>query len=258
MWYYKFRSLRTNVGIGKSVIFALPLFLLFIKPVMSQAVSNSEYHHHRALAGEIISPVIRYAGSPYLFEQWSSGEVILRSGAVIQVERIRYDGLSDVLLWLTPDDNSHVAVDKGLIQGFHMRHPQRDDVLFFYMNDLLEEPPLDCEQCFVQLLETGSFSLYARRSIRATSRTENVVFGGESHQMRLLANDFTFYLSTPDGNTFRIRPDRRSFTRVFSDYPRETRQAVRRIGRQVGGESDLVHAVRDLNALYASDPALFD
>lgn len=258
MWYYKFITWPTNARSSWFSLSVLALFLLFAKPCPGQAVSASDSHNHRVLAGEIISPVIRYAGSPYLFEQWSSGEVILRSGAVIQVERIRYDGLSDVLLWLTPDDNSHVAIDKGLIRGFHMQHPLRDGVLVFYMNVMLEEPPLDCEQCFVQLLETGTFSLYAQRSIRITSRTENVVFGGESHQMRVLANDFTFYLLTPDGNTFRIRPDRRSLSGVFSDYPRETRQAVRRISRQVRSESDLIHAVSELNALYASSPALFD
>ncbi len=219
---------------------------------------HNDHNSYPVLAGEIVSPVVRYSGSPYLFDRFTGGHVVMLSGDEVPVDYMRYDALNDDLIWMQPGEEGLVRVDKKLIAGFCLQHPWQDSLMWFYRNAVLEIEGLGCHDCFVQVLHEGDFSLYARRSKRITSRSETITVGGQSQQVRILAGDFSYMLVDSDGFTQTIRPTRRSFINAFPGHTRELRRVMRRHNIQVNQDKELTDAVRWLNAFIEKEPGFFE
>jgi len=245
----------------------LPGVLPFLSPAraLGQAVPDSgmpvqvvQRSGHPMLPGEVSNPLVQYAGSPYLFDRWTPGRVLMHDRTMVESDHLRYDALNDHLLWMVTGENEQVIVDAGLIRGFLLKEPGSDNYLEFRQNDCLGLDGLRCDRCFVQVLHQGKVSLYVQRSKRITSRTETVVHGGEARQMRLLDDDPRYFLQLPGEETRQIRLGRRSFLSAFPSHGRMLRRALRQAGIQVNEEADLLRAVKWLNATLDLDPGFLD
>lgn len=218
----------------------------------------NDHSSYPVLAGEIVFPEVRYSGSPYLFDRFSGGYVVLLPGEKVAVDYMRYDALNDDLMWMQPGEEGLVRIDKKLIAGFGLQHPWQDSLMWFYRNAVAGVGGLSCGDCFVQVLHEGDFSLYARRRKRITSRSETITVGGQSQQVRILDDDFLYMLVTPDGQTKTMRPTRRSFINAFPGHTRDLRRVMRRYNIQVSQDKELTEAVKWLNAFIEKEPGFFE
>ncbi|TVQ92448.1 MAG: hypothetical protein EA393_03320 [Bacteroidetes bacterium] len=209
---------------------------------------QKSYTGYPQLIGEIVFATMQYSGSPYLFDRFTGGNVIMLSGTEVPVSFLRYDALNDELFWMQPDEKGLVKVDKNLIAGFHLEHPSQDSLLRFYRNAVLEIDGLRCRDCFIQVLYEGEFSLYTRRSKRITSRSETITQGSRSQRVRILDDDFSYMLIYPDGTMQTVRPSIRSLINALPINNRELRQAMRSDNIQINNDKELVQAVKWFNS----------
>lgn len=241
-----FPGIKNHI-IGLSVLGLIALCMF--SETIAKHTHRNETGQYPPLAGEIIHPVVQYSGSPYLFDQFTAGKVIKLSGEEVDVDYLRYDALTDDVLWMQPGEAGLVRVDKGLIRGFYLEHPERpDSLVVFYRNEILQLDGYSCRDCFVQVLVVDDYSLYARRVKRISSQTEMVVAaGGESARMRVLQDDHSFLLVDPGNENRRSGTSTRAFINAFPDERRVLRRAMRRANVSINSDRELVDAVRWLN-----------
>lgn len=240
--------LESNRLITRLLIVACIILCMHSNLDARQPRSNAGSDYPR-IAGEVIHPVVQYAGSPYLFDQFAAGTVIMLSGEEIDVDYLRYNALTDDLVWMQPGEAGLVRIDKGLLRGFFLEHPGRpDSLMVFYRNEFLQLDGYGCRDCFLQVLVTGDYSLYSRRLKRISSQTEMVVLAsGESARMRILQDDHSFLLVDTDNKNRRVGKSTRTFVNAFHDQRRLLRRAMRRANVSINSEKELVDAVRWLN-----------
>ncbi len=237
--------------IRPKTLFGMVCMMFFLLPARAylqgsdQNIYDADYP---VLAGEVVFSTMQYSGSPYLFNRFTGGNVIMLSGAEVPIRFLRYDTLNDELFWMQPGEEGLVKVDKKLITGFHLEHPVQDSLIRFYRNTLLEIDGLRCHDCFIQVLYEGAFSLYARRSKRISSRSEVVTVGNQSQRVRILNDDFTYMFVYPDGTMRFVSPSARSFANAVPDIYRDLRRVMRSNNIQVNNDKELVQAVRWFNS----------
>ena len=131
------------------------------------------------LSGEVVVPDNLYVGSPYFINDWSKGEVTLRTGQVIHNKFLKYNGLTDDLIWRNDSSFLEVKLDKKLISEFVLleanetvRYSFKKIMLpFFIGNDTIE--------VFAQILaRTDLISLY---KIRRVIIERNIAEGQSGH-----------------------------------------------------------------------------
>lgn len=201
------------------------------------------------LSGEIITPDINFIGSPFLFDNWSPGSVVLYNGAQIGGQFLMYNGFTDDLLWLHPATHQTIRVDKGLLERFSLQEPGSDRLLTLERLELHTFAQRQGNMVFAQVLYHGGIQLLVRHRVKKTgTRFERTAEGRTLRDELVYAPDH--YLIDATGLAHRLgRFNRKSFAQIFPHHREEVRQVFR--GRYTAPRNDTqrVELVRELDRL---------
>jgi hypothetical protein len=107
-------------------------------------------------------------GSSYFNDEWCKGDIRLITGNWVKNKKLKYNSLTDELLWLRPLDYSMVLLEKEQILGFSINLPDSQALQFKKM--IFDKT--DSKGKFCQVLYEGRYDLYCQRRV---VRKENAV-----------------------------------------------------------------------------------
>jgi hypothetical protein len=201
--------------------------------------------HH--LSGEVFQSGQASVGSQYFYEEWLEGDVLLKSGQLVERKMLRYNGLLDELIWMPAPTRSQVRVDKNMIAQFSFVLPGRSDKVVF--ENITIRPRFQSSEINIlaQALHKGKFSLYVHRKVKQKDelarRTERGVYF-----IPILEHDPVYYVVFSDNLAVPLRKlNNRSLLRVFPEQRREIRQLLRQEELRIRTEQDMVLAVIAIN-----------
>jgi hypothetical protein len=234
-------------------IFVFLFSLLLINNAQSQGDfggRDSIFQPH--LPGEVYTPPVVHAGSPWFLADWLKGEVTLTNGQTTRDVLLRYNGYFDELFWLTPVDFEQVQLDKQLIMSFAFYDPEEDEWFRFERLDKRNVLTGNTENVFAQLLTGNEIRLYVHRKIRETGATTSTMVGGVLMARQVLGPDYNYFLKRSDSEAQAISVNRRSLLRAFPGYRHEIRQKLRHHHIRIRNEAQLITAVELINDLLAN------
>lgn len=206
------------------------------------------FSRHR-LSGEIINPAMNFIGSPFLFDNWSPGVVVLYNGEHIDGQYLMYNGFTDDLLWLHPGTHQTIRLDNGLIERFSLQEPGTDRMMILEKLEIQTPGQRQGNKVYAQVLYHGGIQLLVRHRIKKTgTRFERTAEG------RTLRDELEYspdhYLVDETGLAYRLgRFNRKSFEHIFPHHREEVRQVFRGRYRSLRTDSQRVELVRELDML---------
>jgi hypothetical protein len=100
-------------------------------------------------------------GSSYLNDEWCNGDIRLKTGNVVKNKQLKYNSLTDELLWLRPLDYSMILLEKEQILSFSINLP---DIQTLQFKNMIVDST-DSEGKFCQVLYEGRYRLYCQRRV---------------------------------------------------------------------------------------------
>jgi hypothetical protein len=100
-------------------------------------------------------------GSSYLNDEWCKGDIRLITGNLVKNKQLKYNSLTDELLWLRPLDYSMILLEKEQILSFNINLPDFQTLQFKKM--ILDST--DLQEKFYQVLYEGRYKLYCQRRV---------------------------------------------------------------------------------------------
>jgi hypothetical protein len=203
--------------------------------------------HH--LSGEVFQSGQASVGSQYFYEEWLEGDVLLKSGQLVERKMLRYNGLLDELIWMPAPTRPQVRVDKNMVAQFSIVLPGTSKKVVF--ENVTIRPRFQSSEIniFAQALHRENLSLYAYRKVKQkdelTRRTERGVY-----IIPVLEPDPVYYIVFSDHQAVPLRKlNNRSLIRVFPDQRREIREILRDENLRIRTERDMILAVMAINRL---------
>lgn len=201
------------------------------------------------LSGEVFSFTIHSDGSMYFNDDWVPGEVTLTTGESVEVEKLRYNGFLDQLIWLNPANFQQIQVDKQMVQSFTMKLPYYEEELFFEnitFKPWFEANPINI---YGHVLYNGDIKLLAHR--RVTKKGEVLENVGSALVARAeLESSPVFYILMPDNQAHAVRRfNRRTLYRIFPERADKIRSEFRKEHLRIRNENDLIKAVQIIDRL---------
>lgn len=201
------------------------------------------------LSGEVFNFTIHADGSMYFYEEWVHGEVTLNTGESVEVEKLRYNGFLDQLIWLNPVNFQQIQVDKQLVQSFTLKLPHFEEELFFEnitFKPWFETNPINI---YGHVLYDGKIKLLAHRRVAKKGEVlENV--GSALVARAELEPSPVFYILMPDNQAHAVRRfNRRTLYRIFPERADQIRSAFRKEHLRIRNENDLIKAIQIIDRL---------
>jgi hypothetical protein len=167
--------------------------------------SQYPFYFESKLSGEVYIPDNAYVGSPYLFNDWSKGDVSLKTGQVVHSKWLRYNGLTDDLIWRTDSSFQQVKLDKKLISEFRFIQAHEGAEYYFHKIRIPSWIKNDTIEVFAQILEKNDIlSLYIIRRIIIEGHVADET-SGHLILKQLLIPDTYYYLSIAGQPGLRFR-----------------------------------------------------
>jgi len=228
----------------KSICFSI-LFSLIICDGYSQqsnCAGSSEVDYgnwvQRGLIGfEYKNPVLGYRGGQY-FNDWTTGEVMMKNGDLIKDISLRYDKYLDGLLWLRKTDFKTGVISKEAISDFRLFDVRNQNkILASFTNKKIMLQKTDSTFVFLQVLVSGELSLYVYRNMNVITTTDYVL------------NDNTRYFVGFAGKQYPISLRRRSLLKIPVIQKTEMKSVLRSNGIiMINSEQDLIYVISAYNA----------
>ncbi len=248
-YLYKRVSLLNDFSFCCMRIFLMQIFIVwFVLGAVGQCyIEPSEPQ----ISGEQFIPIPLYAGSEYLIDDWSPGDVFLLSGDTVKNKLLRYNAFHDELIWFDLSNSSTVRVDKYLVSGFSIALQHSDSIAVFKKTS-------HCDgflDGFLQELKGGHISLYAKHWVEKTSNIDMVYIGGKAKRAISIVPRKQYLVKTANGQCRTLSLNRRSFIKTFSDDLKTiTRKSLRQNSIRFKDEQDLINAITWIEKNLANCP----
>lgn len=229
-------------GAGKALIIAA-VWILLVPPVLfaAQRAENPGQPQPR-LSGEVFRITTRTIGSPFYYDYWSPGVVILKSGARIEGHLLMYDGLMDELIYQHPITYETIIADRKMIREFRLINPGREDVFINIRNSRWSSFPGSGN--YFRVLYDGQMSLLVRNRVKRAGELNEYTEDGPVSQTKLKPEP-AYFIILPDGRSYLIHKlSRRALTRTFPQQAKMIRDIIRRNNLSLHDEPDFIRAVR--------------
>jgi hypothetical protein len=146
------------------------ILLFILQTTFSQKVNSQAVDPNRVISGlnnpnlygEIWTGHSFTVGSPFLFDEWVSSDVILSDGKVSRGNLLKYDGLNDHILWFNQAINKTILLSKSQVKGFNL-YIGSDTLQFKSIENKSLSSKSDGQ--FVQVLYQGKVQLMVNRFI---------------------------------------------------------------------------------------------
>ncbi|MDX9942604.1 MAG: hypothetical protein RBS53_10330 [Bacteroidales bacterium] len=234
---------------NKHIIFLVSL--LSFLPAWADGSKNDALTppNQARLSGEVFSFGLHAEGSMYFPEDWNQGRVTLTSGEVVEVERLRYNGYLDQLIWLNPANFQPIQIDKQMVHSFSLQVPYLPDSLYFEnitFKRWYESNPINI---YGQLMYRGNIRLLAHR--RIFSEREVIEERGNALVARAqLKLESIYYILMPDNQAHEFkRLNRKTLYRLFPEHSDALRDAFRQNNLRIRNENELIEAVKIIDQI---------
>jgi hypothetical protein len=179
-------------------------------------------------------------GSSYFNDEWCRGDILLVTGNLVKNKQLKYNSLTDELLWLRPLDYSMILLEKEQILGFSINLPGLKTLQFKKM--LLDKT--DSEGKFCQVLYEGTYGLYCQRRV---VRKEDAVRKGDysTYLIPVLKKVPLYIILTGTGKTMTL--DKISNKTLIINYPYDKKvlkKMLSDMNLRLETETDLISLVK--------------
>ena len=199
------------------------------------------------LSGEVVNYNLPTKGSPYLYQDWLPGSVLLYCGESINVAGLRYNGYHNTIVWRHPKTHNHIRLDDQLIKEFKLNHPQAT-ARFIRFNAPGTNDPIWAECLFNEKI-----TLLARRHIEQTG-SEVQHHEGSMVSLPVLEPRPVYYVINKSGHIARInRLNRRNLQNAFPGFEQEVRELLRQHNLRTQNETELLEAVHLINDMLTQE-----
>lgn len=177
-------------------------------------------------------------GSPFLYDDWVEGEIVLEDSTVYDEIPLRYDVYHNALIAKRGD--GAMIVDKDKIRGFTLGKPGISNFAHFLKASYLEDFQRVPADQFVQVFYDGPSALYAinRKSVvKANQKRGN---SAEKPDDDLSSTEIEYYLRAPEGDFVKVKPEKKFILKVFNSKKQEVEEFINKNNLVLEEGTDLV------------------
>lgn len=173
---------------------------------------------------EYISPA-KGDGSPFLYDSWKSGYIILESGDTITGKPLNFDCLNNKLLCLS-NNIEIIELDRNFIKGFGIYSNDPITVRKFETRSIKLPFISDSAKQFVEILVKGKFNLYAYTKVKIYNEKPA---GNESssYMVNSYIKKVLFYVQMDNFPLQLINPSRKSLLNSFPEYKAKIKRILK-------------------------------
>jgi hypothetical protein len=238
----------------KSIFIVLILLLQNIgfcqerSSLQNVAISQKPVYFESKLSGEVVLPDYGYVGSPYFMNDWLKGEVTLKTGQIVHNKWLRYNGVSDALIWRTDSSFQEVKIDKKLISEFVLGQANGSVKYYFRKIKVPSRNKDDSIDVFAQILvNSNRISLYAIRKVIIEGHVPHEV-SGTLILRQLLTQDPYYYVVIQEkvGTRFK-KINRRAILSMLPEYADKIKSMLKEYNNKLRSEQELIDAVKAIS-----------
>lgn len=203
------------------------------------------------LSGEIIQPSTGLKGSQFYINDWLDGEIFFNDGSRVTVEKLRYNGYADEVLWLHEGSKQVVLINRNLIEKFTLYLPGNPEPLVFERMPLKSALYQRTGDVFAHSLLKGTISLFAIRQI-VKKRDVIEKRGNARGLFTEIEPQHIYFIILPCGRVAIIdKSPRKSLYRAFPEFREELRSAFTDSRNRLRNENEMIEAIRIINDIFA-------
>jgi hypothetical protein len=190
--------------------------------------------------------------SPFLFEEWTPGEIFLKGGKVESNGRIKYDLFLDQLVYMRPT-GEYMTLMSYNIEKFVLAGARADDdYSFLNMNFKHFKLGSRVQPGFYEVILEDKTSLLAKRKKRLIAAGRTSTYTKPDSQF-LFKRDDDYYVVKEDGSIYKVKFSSHFFLRLFSNRKSELKKFLKEEKIKIKKESDVVELISYYNTISAGD-----
>lgn len=242
---------------GLTITFVLGLSLCL--PLFGQSLGNVEKQQNLEALGQTGNQGIvrtfdnRYEGvrgTPYLFNDWVKGAVILRDSTMIDDVFLQYDAYQGELL-AKRNNKEAITIDKNQVRGFRIGKPGIKNFSHFskaqYLDEFQEAEP---EQ-FVQILYDGPSALYALHKKGLIKANYKGAYSAGKAYDEFTKTSTQYYLRSPEGIFVKVKPTKKDLLKIFSSDQKKVKEFIEKNNLVLEESTDLVKVAMFYDQLHS-------
>lgn len=241
--------LKSNHSMMNKIMFILLLLasntILYSQENYSDQLSLDSIFEPK-LTGESYSAKAGMIGSQFFNDDWVESDILLTTGEKVFNKLLKYNGYSDEVVWLVPENFKQVKLDKYAIDEFVLKNYRGKSILFKRIN-VKQMFLSDSTDIFAEVLIESKLSLYVFRKI-GVAGTVNKSGKEGVYSFDELEPAPVYYLKLTNSSFFTLqRLKRRALLNIFPEQKTAIRKLLRQNHQQLKTESDLIEVVNLLN-----------
>ena len=199
------------------------------------------------LSGEVFRISTQTVGSPFFFDNWSPGTVVLTTGAEIDDHLLMYNGFTDELIYQHPSTFEIIIADKDQVRGFVLKNNGRRD--FFRNFSGTNWSGFPRTGTYYRVLHEGNISLVVLQRVKKAGEVAEYSADGPQIRTKLIP-DPSYFILLNDGRSFLIRKfNRRTLFVIFPENREEVRKALRSSSIKHQTDNERTELIRNLEEL---------
>lgn len=186
---------------------------LFITVLATQAQIMQDVNGKPLMSGKYVDIV----GSPYMFEDWTKGEVTLSDGTTHKDLDLKYDQVEGVVFYKGKN-----GADMGfttVVKSF-MLYPNNVSMSFIQAPEIKEVE----KNAYFEVLNEGSKAKLLKRTMKAIREGKSY---SSATTTRTFAENTTYYLLKADGTYIKIKKDKKALISALSDKSAEIEKYIK-------------------------------
>lgn len=201
-----------------SIIFA---FITIAMAIPGKAQDNDKplnisQYFDAPLIGRSYKAPPRGKGSPYLYDNWLTGYVVLTSGDTVKNRLFKFDCFKNEFVWMA-DGKSLIALDHNLIKGFAL-FPQYGVAMRNFEKTSLKLPFLaDTTIRYLEVLSAGHVNLYAYRKVTAYTESTTGAASG-LYQVNSYESEPVFFIQAGNLPVKQVGFFKKSIINAYPEY----------------------------------------
>ncbi len=213
MTFYKIGVLLFTLTIGIS-----------LKAQDETPLKTSEYFESPLIGRSYTAPP-KGQGSPYLFDSWLNGSVMLINGDTVKNRLFKLDCFKNEFLWMS-DGKSIIALDHNLISGFTL-FPSNGSAERNFVKTSLKLPMLsDTFVRYLEVLALGEINLYAYRKV-TVSTEPTIGSNGGLYQFLIYENEPYYFIQSGNRSVKQVKFQKKSIIGAYPDLSIQLKKVLR-------------------------------
>ena len=224
------------------------LFLLFCVTINAQInISKVDSAFLPKLTGKTYIERKEYKGEQFYNKDWMEGDILLSTGETIHVEKLKYNGFLDDVIWVNPSNFQQFVLDKSYINDFWLKNPSGQDIHFKRINAVDPLAVSHPSDTFVEVGIEGKVSLYIQRKIVVVGE-ENIYQNGALNLLESIGPNPLYYIKLPTNTYLTMsKLSRKAFLKLFPEQKKDINKLLRDNHMKFKSESDFIQIIELLN-----------